>query len=90
MNLKAKIERIEKQLSLSGLDYHEELKRAFDGWSIEELANYAINGIRPEGKPIGHISYEARKRIEDRFRDWTDEELEVYATTGKKPEGKGL
>lgn len=83
MNLKATIKKIENQLKLSNIP-DVDLDGRFSGWTDDELENYAINGIKPEGKPIGYIS----KKSLSKFDGWTDEELEIYATTGEKPESK--
>lgn len=83
MSLKSKVDKLEKIIDeQKGIT----LDDRFSDWTEEELANYAINGIKPEGKPIGHISEKSLRK----FSNWTDEQLLHYATTGEKPEGKRL
>jgi len=87
MSLKSRVDQLEKQIVTSE-DYSKEWERAFDGWTIEELAHYALTGEKPEGKEVGPISDRARKASIKKYEGWTDEELEQYATTGEKPESK--
>ena len=85
MNLKATIKKIENQLKLSNI-LDVDLEGCFPGWTKEELANYAINGVKPEGKVIVPISDRVyNNSLCERFRGWTKEDLTRYALTGEKP-----
>ena len=86
MSLKSKVDKLEKQLKLSDIP-DADLEGCFPGWTKEELANYAINGIEPEGKGIGPISDRAyNNSLCERFDGWTKEDLTRYVLTGEKPQ----
>ena len=89
MSLKSDVKRLEKQLSLSEPDYSEELKRAFAGWTKEELINFIISGVKPD-KPVGHISDRLREHTNNQFHGWTSEDLTRYVLTGEKPKKSRL
>lgn len=90
MNLKATIKKIENQLKLSDIP-DVDLKGCFPDWTKEELVNYIISGIKPEGKSFGHIPDRAyNNSLCERFRGWTDEDLTRYVLTGEKPQKPAL
>ncbi len=89
MSLKATIKKIENQLNLSDTP-DVDLKGCFPGWTKEELANYVISGVKPEGKSFGHISDRAYNHSKGMFDGWTSEDLTRYVLTGEKPKESRL
>ena len=85
MNIKTRVDRIEKIIEEQKGITLDDL--SFPGWTKEELANYVINGIKPEGKSFGHVSDRAYNHsLCERFDGWTNEDLTRYALTGEKPQ----
>ena len=85
MNLKARIEKIEAKLDLSDTT-DVDLEGRFPDWTKEDIAKYAITGIKPEGKTFGHVSDRAYNHSKGMFDGWTNEDLTRYALTGEKPQ----
>lgn len=67
-----------------------DLEGWFPGWTKEELINYAINGIKPEGKTFGHVSDRAYNHYKGMFDGWSSEDLTKYVLTGEKPQKLAL